>query len=127
MLEHFELAGLHSRQHVHESGFDAHALFAITFEVMGEVVQHVEALGAILGDQGNAGAFKRFAVAVSRPSPGESVAPGAQRRGMDYRGSLFQPMGASHVNNVALAVPYKLNSRERMVPPEVEAADARPV
>jgi hypothetical protein len=40
---------------------------------------------------------------------------------------FFQPMRASDVNSVTIAIPYQLHSGEGMVPTKVHAADARPM
>src|SRR5262245_40845118 len=90
-------------------------------------MQHVEALVAILRSQGHACTFKGLSVAVSRPRPAEFLPPSTKRRSVNNRSCFFHPIRLRNINSVRIAVPNQFHSRERMVPTEVHAADARPV
>src|SRR5262245_3570013 len=90
-------------------------------------MEQIQVLFSILCSQCDAGAFKRFSVAVAWPGPAQLFAPGSQRCSVNDWGGFFQPMRASDIHSVRIAVPDHLDSRKRMIPTEVHAADARPL
>jgi hypothetical protein len=65
-FEDFQFARPHPVEHHHQAGLDG---YAVVFE-LGVLVEHVEALVAILLGEGYASALQGLALTVTRPSPG---------------------------------------------------------
>src|SRR5262249_13531061 len=89
--------------------------------------QHVEALLTILLGQGDAGTLQRFSLAFTRPSPAQISAPCPDCSSVLDRRCLFQSMASGDVNGVAIAVPDEFDRSKGVIPPEIHAADPRPV
>src|SRR5262249_35059596 len=123
MPENFEASALHPDQHVLNAGLKRHRA-AIELRV---VVQHIEPLRLILVCKRLARAFQCLAPAVARPGPGDLFAPGLQSSSMDDRRGLGDAIRLAHVNRVGVAIPNQLDRSERMIPPEIHSADARPM
>src|SRR5262249_37830968 len=104
-----------------DAGLDRHAAI-LELRVL---VQHVQALLLILAHQRNARALQRLASTISRPRPQE-IAPGTYCCSVQHRRCLTQPMRLRHINRVAIAIPHQLDSRERVIPAKVHAADSWP-
>src|SRR5262245_44548856 len=104
MLENLEAPGLHPSQHVHKTGFDAHALLACPLNVVGELRKHVETLVGILPRECDASAFESLAVPISGPTPAQFAAPRTQRSGMFNWRCLPYPIRPRNINSVRIAV-----------------------
>src|SRR5262249_47840787 len=122
-LEDPEFARPHSVEHHHQARFDGHAAI-LELRVVG---QHIQALVPILFSKCNAGALKRFPLAISGPTPTEIAAPETDSRGVLNRRCLFQSMASGDVYGVGVAVPYELDGSERLIPSKIHSADTRPV
>src|SRR5262249_40802011 len=122
-LEDPEFAHPHSVEHHHQARFDGHAA-VLELRVVG---QHIQALVPILFSKCNAGALKRFPLAISGPTPTEIAAPETDSRSVLNRRCLFQSVTAGDINGVGVAVPDQFNRCERVVPTEIHSADTRPM
>src|SRR5262249_14305683 len=113
----------HSVEHHHQARFDGHAA-VLELRVVG---QHIQALVPILFSKCDAGALKRFPLAISGPTPTEIAAPETDSRSVLNRRCLFQSMASGDVYGVSVAVPDEFDGSKRMVPAKIHATDARPV
>src|SRR5215813_13127524 len=122
-LEDPEFAGSHSVEHHHQARFDGHAA-VLELRVVG---QHIQALVPILFSKCDAGALKRFPLAISGPTPTEIAAPETDSRSVLNRRCLFQSVTAGDINDIALSVPNQLDRSKGMLPAEIHSADTRPM
>src|SRR5262249_16508025 len=90
-------------------------------------VEHIEALLTILIGKGDAGAFQRFSLAISWPTPAEIAAPCPDWSGVFDRRRFLQAMASGDVYGVAVAVPDEFDGGEGVIPAEIHATNAGPV
>src|SRR5262245_44054670 len=90
-------------------------------------VQHLKALRSVLIRKRLAGAFQRLASAITRPRPRQTQAPEFERRRVNDGGLLAYSVTLRDVDGVRVAIPYELDRRERVIPPEIHSADTRPI
>src|SRR4029077_7085937 len=64
---------------------------------------------------------------ITRPRPSKILAPKLERRSVNNGCRLAHAVSLGDIDGVSVAIPHQLDRRERVIPAEIHAANARPM